>query len=26
MKFKYDMGNYFSKITCELIPKLKLFF
>jgi len=26
MKFKYDMGNYFSKIAYELIPKLKLLF
>lgn len=26
MKFKYDIENDFSKITCELIPKLKLLF
>jgi len=24
MKFKSNMGNYFSKIAYEMIPKLKL--
>jgi len=26
MKFKFDTRNYFSKIACEPIPKLKFFF